>query len=247
MMFAHCSSDPRILAEVLTATFERKLINTLHSHSGIDYVRILEPNSMLDDASVVATTFYYAQTFSNNIAMTFGDIAQAKSIITILENGRLFITKWCLRRNGMLEKVLGHGFQDCLGRTPTHIALDAGYCDRLRREDVNVQDVLGRTPLHIACKEVKSNAIQKLIDLGASAAMQTITGMTPAHVIASLDLISLRQRFSYVKMLLMQWRDVWYVQDSAGCTVLDAIEVADPLLWSSLRSTDATYQLLSRL
>lgn len=98
-----------------------------------------------------------------------------------LRGSQLFIPKELLTIPSVMKHVRDVGLRDCLGRSVSHIAFDAGLPAPWSQLDLNSQDVLQRTAFHLACMMDDRDL---LLRCGSTAGLRTVTGLTPLHIAA---------------------------------------------------------------
>ncbi|KAF2245679.1 ankyrin [Trematosphaeria pertusa] len=92
-------------------------------------------------------------------------------------------------RLSSLEPAIRH---DCLGRTPSHIRIDAGiHNTRWSDAHVNHKDILGRTALYFACRDGNEKQVKELLEADVDIYAQTFTGLSPLHVAAYMGYTSI--------------------------------------------------------
>ncbi|ORY18625.1 ankyrin repeat-containing domain protein [Clohesyomyces aquaticus] len=80
---------------------------------------------------------------------------------------------------------------DCLGRTFSHMLADAGLDPYWSKEDFKHRDALGRTGIYFDCRRGKPISLNNLFGLGEVLQQQTVAGLPPLCVAASMGYTSL--------------------------------------------------------
>lgn len=104
----------------------------------------------------------------------------------MLLGSQLFIPRKLLKISEVMNHVRDYEVKDCLGRTVSHMAFDAGSQDPWLEKHITDQDILGRCAMHLACRygSVKLDGECYLIQRTFTAKL--VSGMTPLHIAASM-------------------------------------------------------------
>jgi ankyrin repeat protein len=166
-----------------------KRINYYRDHSYHGYAHILQIRRLMEYPHLASEELPRLidcrQQFLDSVQSVLKIEDMKEAIPNLLLDSQLFLPRRILKISALMDHVTKIGLKDCLGRTTSHIAFDAGISDSWLETHIKDKDVLGRTAMHLVCQIGDDGLVSKYLSRLPALGSKTVIGTTPFHIAAS--------------------------------------------------------------